>query len=109
MEGKNAELAELGEEESHFEVVAQSEDMLLALRNKLDLKVLSGLGEKKVLKSSLLLSRMERLWPWWSWTRSWERYLCPSGSRRGPGLSGQKDSQVSCRAWFHLHWSEVSK
>lgn len=68
VEGRNAELAEVAEEESHFEVVAQGGGMLLALGNKLDLKALPGLWEKKVLKLSPLLSRMEHPWPWWSWT-----------------------------------------
>ena len=43
MEGRNAALAEVAEEESHFEVVAQGGGMLLALGNKLDLKALPGL------------------------------------------------------------------
>lgn len=43
MEGRNAGLAEVAEDESHFEVVAQGGGMLFALGNKLDLKALLGL------------------------------------------------------------------
>lgn len=43
MEGRNAEMAEVAEEKSYFEVVAQGRGMLLALGNTLDLKALPGL------------------------------------------------------------------
>lgn len=43
VEGRNAELAEVAEEESPFEVVPEGGGMLLALGNGLDLKALPGL------------------------------------------------------------------